>query len=169
MESESTASGGNPPPPPRNIERVGDRAHKAFDAVPTRRIVRRTPGEQVDTLAEKRDELMEPAETWIEAARDKCGRIRGSDRVARAAGYCCTVTPDAGRSLRWSGSAARTGELIGRILAETRCLVADFAHLAGSTARRAAINSLDATPRWLVVAVLVVSADGAARGGIMLA
>ena len=55
----------------RNIERVGDRAHKAVDrATDTATSVAESLGEHVDTLAEKRDELMELPETWMASARD---------------------------------------------------------------------------------------------------
>ena len=66
MEAKSTVSGVN-----RNIERVGDRAHKAVDrATDTATSVADRISEHVDTLVEKRDELMELPETWIESARD---------------------------------------------------------------------------------------------------
>ena len=55
----------------RNIERVGDRAHKAVErATDAASSVAERIGEHVDTLAEKRDELMELPETWLEGARD---------------------------------------------------------------------------------------------------
>jgi ElaB/YqjD/DUF883 family membrane-anchored ribosome-binding protein len=55
----------------RNIERTGDRAHKVVDrATDAATSVAERLGEHVDTLAEKRDELMEMPQEWFESARD---------------------------------------------------------------------------------------------------
>jgi uncharacterized membrane protein YqjE len=50
------------------------------------------------------------------------------------------------------------GELLGRLFAETRWLVSDYAHLAVLDGRRAALNLAWLLASVLVVAVLVVSA-----------
>ena len=66
MEAKANTSGMT-----RNIERVGDRAHKAVDrATDAASSMAERLGEQVDTLAEKRDELMEIPQNWYEGARD---------------------------------------------------------------------------------------------------
>jgi ElaB/YqjD/DUF883 family membrane-anchored ribosome-binding protein len=55
----------------RNIERVGQSAHDAFDlATAAASSVAERLGEHAETLAEKRDELMELPENWLEGARD---------------------------------------------------------------------------------------------------
>jgi ElaB/YqjD/DUF883 family membrane-anchored ribosome-binding protein len=88
MEAKSTASGMT-----RNIERVGDRAHKAVDrATDAATSVADRIGEHVDTLAEKRDELMELPETWLEGARDYVRENPlASIGIALAAGYLLHV------------------------------------------------------------------------------
>src|SRR5258708_7194139 len=50
------------------------------------------------------------------------------------------------------------GELLGHLVAETRCLVTDYAHLAVLDARRATLNLAWLLAAVLVVAVLMVSA-----------
>jgi ElaB/YqjD/DUF883 family membrane-anchored ribosome-binding protein len=77
----------------RNIERVGDRAHKAVDrATDAATSVADRIGEHVDTLAEKRDELMELPETWLEGARDYVrDNPLASVGIAIAAGYLLHV------------------------------------------------------------------------------
>jgi ElaB/YqjD/DUF883 family membrane-anchored ribosome-binding protein len=73
----------------RNIERVGDRAHKVVDrATDAATSAAERIGEHVDTLAEKRDELMELPETWMESARDYVrDNPLASIGIALAAGY----------------------------------------------------------------------------------
>jgi ElaB/YqjD/DUF883 family membrane-anchored ribosome-binding protein len=67
MEAKSNTMGGVS----RNIERASDRAHQAVDrAAGAANSVAERLGEHVDTLADKRDELMELPETWMESARD---------------------------------------------------------------------------------------------------
>jgi len=77
----------------RNIERGGDRAHKAVDrATDAATSVADRIGEHVDTLAEKRDELMELPETWLEGARDYVrDNPLASVGIAIAAGYLLHV------------------------------------------------------------------------------
>jgi ElaB/YqjD/DUF883 family membrane-anchored ribosome-binding protein len=77
----------------RNIERVGERAHKAVDrATDAASSMAERLGEHVDTLAEKRDELMELPETWLEGARDYVRENPvASIGIALAAGYLLHV------------------------------------------------------------------------------
>lgn len=77
----------------RNIERVGDRAHKAVDrATDAATSMAERLGEHADTLAEKRDELMELPETWLEGARDYVRENPlASIGIALAAGYLLHV------------------------------------------------------------------------------
>ena len=73
----------------RNIERVGDRAHHAVDrATGAAASVAERIGEHADAFAEKRDELMELPETWMEGARDYVRENPlASLGIAVAAGY----------------------------------------------------------------------------------
>jgi ElaB/YqjD/DUF883 family membrane-anchored ribosome-binding protein len=66
MEAKANTSGMN-----RSIERASDRAHQAVDrAAGAANSVAERLGEHVDTLTEKRDELMELPQNWMESARE---------------------------------------------------------------------------------------------------
>lgn len=73
----------------RNIERVGQSAHDAVDrATSAASSVAERLGEHAETLAEKRDELMELPETWVEGAREYVREHPlGAIGIALAAGY----------------------------------------------------------------------------------
>lgn len=73
----------------RNIERVSQGAHHAVDrATDAASSVAGRFGDTVEQLAEKRDELMELPETWMEGAREYVREHPvASVGIALAAGY----------------------------------------------------------------------------------
>jgi ElaB/YqjD/DUF883 family membrane-anchored ribosome-binding protein len=73
----------------RSIERVSQGAHHAVDrATEAASSVAGRFGDTVDQLAEKRDELMELPETWMEDAREYVrAHPFASVGIALAAGY----------------------------------------------------------------------------------
>ena len=77
----------------RNIERVGQSAHQAVDrATDAASSVAERLGEHAETLTEKRDELMELPETWVEGARDYVREHPiASLGIAVAAGYLISM------------------------------------------------------------------------------
>lgn len=72
-----------------NIERASQGAHRAVDrAAETAASVAGRFGDTVEQLAEKRDQLMELPETWMEGARDYVREHPfASVGIALAAGY----------------------------------------------------------------------------------
>ena len=77
----------------RNIDRASQGAHNAVDrASAAASSVAERLGEQVDTLAEKRDELMELPETLLEDARDYVrDHPIAAVGIALAAGYLLSM------------------------------------------------------------------------------
>jgi ElaB/YqjD/DUF883 family membrane-anchored ribosome-binding protein len=73
----------------RNIERVSQGAHHAVDrASAAASGVAERLGETVEQLSEKKDELLELPETWVEGARDYVREHPlASLGIALAAGY----------------------------------------------------------------------------------
>jgi ElaB/YqjD/DUF883 family membrane-anchored ribosome-binding protein len=88
MEAKSTTSSANKGLD-RNIERVSQSAHNAVDrATEAASSVAGRFGETVEQLAEKRDQLMELPETWMEGAREYVREHPfASVGIALAAGY----------------------------------------------------------------------------------